>query len=150
MHFSPDEYANRMSRLRSDMVRENLDGMLLFAQESMYWLTGYDSFGFCFFQCLVVPLDGEPVLLTRAPDLRQARHTSNLRCIRIWKDAADANPAAELRGLVAELGLGGCRLGVEDGHARADRGGGPGARNRNGGCRESRRCLPSGATAPAS
>ena len=113
MHFSPDEYANRMSRLRSDMVRENLDGMLLFAQESMYWLTGYDSFGFCFFQCLVVPPDGEPVLLTRAPDLRQARHTSNLRCIRIWKDAADANPAAELRDLVAELRLGGCRLGVE-------------------------------------
>ena len=33
---------------------EKLDAMLLFAQESMYWLTGYDTFGFCFFQCLVL------------------------------------------------------------------------------------------------
>ena len=50
--------------------------MLLFAQESMYWLTGYDTFGFCFFQCLVVKADGSMVLLTRSADLRQARHTS--------------------------------------------------------------------------
>ena len=31
---------------------------VLFAQESMYWLTGYNSFGFCFFQCLVLRADG--------------------------------------------------------------------------------------------
>ena len=36
------------------MAASNLDAMLLFAQESMYWLTGYDSFGYCFFQCLVL------------------------------------------------------------------------------------------------
>ncbi len=113
MHFSFREYENRASRLQLAVEREGLDGMLLFAQESMYWLTGYDTFGFCFFQCIVVPLGGEPVLLTRAPDLRQARLTSNLRDIRIWKDAADANPAAELGALLSELGLAGCRLGIE-------------------------------------
>ncbi len=32
-------------------------------------------------------------LLTRSADLRQAQHTSNIADIRIWKDAADANPA---------------------------------------------------------
>ena len=53
--------------------------MLLFAQESMYWLTGYDTFGFCFFQCLVVKADGSMVLLTRSADLRQARQTSTSR-----------------------------------------------------------------------
>ncbi len=113
MHFSNDEYAGRASRLQSAMERENFAGMLLFAQESMYWLTGYDTFGFCFFQCLVVPLNGEPVLLTRAPDLRQARHTSSIGEIRIWKDASDADPAAELRSLLVELGLAGSRLGIE-------------------------------------
>ena len=79
----------------------------------MYWATGYDTFGFCFFQCLVVTADGRMALLTRSADLRQARHTSIIADVRIWKDAADANPALDLKDLCAELGLAGKRLGVE-------------------------------------
>lgn len=79
----------------------------------MYWLTGYDTFGFCFFQSLVLAADGRMALLTRSADLRQAQQTSNIGDIRIWKDAADANPAADLKRVVADLGLGGKRLGVE-------------------------------------
>ena len=52
-----------------------LDGILLFQQESMYWLSGYDTFGFCFFQCLYLKADGTMALLTRSADLRQAQHT---------------------------------------------------------------------------
>jgi Xaa-Pro dipeptidase len=95
------------------MTEQRLDGVLLFQQESMYWLTGYDSFGFCFFQCLVATADGRVALLTRSADLRQARHTSNIAELRIWKDAADANPALDLKGLAVEMGLQGKRLGVE-------------------------------------
>ena len=54
-------------------ITRGLDGLLIFRQESMYYLTGYDTFGYCFFQCLVLHADGRMVLLTRAPDLRQAR-----------------------------------------------------------------------------
>jgi len=86
---------------------------LLFAQESMYWLTGYDTFGFCFFQCLVVKADGSMVLLTRSADLRQARHTSTLENIVVWTDRADANPAIDLRNLLNDLDLLGARIGVE-------------------------------------
>ena len=64
--------------------------MLLFAQESMYWLTGYDTFGFCFFQCLVVKADGSMVLLTRSADLRQARHTSIIENIVVCGPTATA------------------------------------------------------------
>jgi Xaa-Pro dipeptidase len=84
LHFDRDEYAARMERLKSGMAAERLGCMLLFSQESMYWLTGYDTFGFCFFQCLIVTFEGEMVLLTRAPDLRQARHTSIIEEIVIW------------------------------------------------------------------
>ena len=31
------------------MKEQNLNALLMFKQESMYWLTGYDSFGFVFF-----------------------------------------------------------------------------------------------------
>src|SRR5476651_225241 len=95
----------RKQRLLAAMAAERLDGMLLFAQESMYWLTGYDTFGFCFFQCLYVGVDGKTALLTRSADLRQAQRTSNLADIRIWKDAVDADPAGALRLLLESLGV---------------------------------------------
>ena len=87
--------------------------MLLFQQESMYWLTGYDTFGFCFFQCLYIGADGTMALLTRSADLRQAQHTSILKDIRIWKDGKDANPSVDLVAMVKDLGGTGKRLGVE-------------------------------------
>jgi Xaa-Pro dipeptidase len=114
VHFSAAEMQARQVRLAQEMANRNLDGMLLFAQESMYWLTGYDTFGFCFFQCLYVGIDGKTALLTRSADLRQAQHTSNITDIRIWKDAANADPAGDLRPMLESLGISGKRLGIEN------------------------------------
>ncbi len=114
IHFSEPELAARKHRLLAEMARRRLDGMLLFAQESDYWLTGYDTFGFCFFQCLYVSVDGRLALLTRSADLRQAQRTSNISDIRIWKDSAAADPARDLRTMLDDLGAG-RRLGVEFG-----------------------------------
>ncbi|HEX2137637.1 MAG TPA: Xaa-Pro peptidase family protein [Microvirga sp.] len=113
LHFTAAEFTRRRTALLSAMAQAKLDGVLLFQQESMYWLTGYDTFGFCFFQSLVVTADGRMALLTRSADLRQAQHTSTIEDIRVWKDAADANPAVDLKNLAAELGLQGKRIGVE-------------------------------------
>ena len=66
LHFSREEFASRLELLKGRMKEEKLDALLIFAQESMYWLTGYDTFGYCFFQCLVVKSDGQMVLLTHA------------------------------------------------------------------------------------
>jgi Xaa-Pro dipeptidase len=113
LHFEQSEFDARRDRLMIEMAEKKLDALLLFAQESMYWLTGYDTFGFCFFQCLVVKADGSMVLLTRSADLRQARHTSTLENIVVWTDRADANPAIDLRNLLNDLDLLGARIGVE-------------------------------------
>jgi Xaa-Pro dipeptidase len=112
IHFTEAEMAARLARLLEALEREKLDGALLFAQESDYWLTGYDSFGFCFFQCLYVGADGRVALLTRSADLRQAQHTSNVQDIRIWRDGAGADPTLDLKRMLADLGAG-LRLGVE-------------------------------------
>src|SRR6516225_3173745 len=113
LHFARSEFAQRLERLQAAMQANRLDAMFLFAQESLYWLTGYDTFGFCFFQCLVVRLDGRMALLTRSADLRQARQTSLIEDIRVWKDAKDAAPTADLKVLATELGLLGKRIGAE-------------------------------------
>ena len=115
VHFAPAEMAAPKQRLAAALAERHLDGILLFSQNSMYWLTGYDTFGFCFFQCLYVGADGRAALLTRSADLRQARQTSDIADIRVWKDSATAAPARDLAAMLADLGLRGKRLGVEFG-----------------------------------
>lgn len=113
IHFSADELAARRRATCDDLAARGLDALLCFRQESMYYLTGYDTFGYVFFQCFVLTADGRMALLTRAPDLRQAQRTSVIDDIRIWIDGPDADPAVELRALAAELVGDGRRLGVE-------------------------------------
>ncbi len=113
VHFERSEFDARLARLLARMQEEKLDAMLLFAQESMYWLTGYDTFGFCFFQTLVVKADGSLTLLTRSADLRQAQLTSVISDIRIWVDRVNADPTLDLKELLSDLDLLGARIGVE-------------------------------------
>ncbi|TVQ52016.1 MAG: aminopeptidase P family protein [Rhodobacteraceae bacterium] len=112
MIFETAEYDARMHRLRAEMARRKLDGLLLFAPESHFWATGYDTFGYCFFQTLVVT-ENALVLLTRSADLRQAELTSTIRDVRLWRDGQGADPTESLPGLLSELKLSGKRIGVE-------------------------------------
>ena len=104
VHFARTEFDRRRDAAVRALKARGLAGILLFKQESMFYLTGYDTFGFCFFQCLWLGSDGRMTLLTRAPDLRQAQHTSIIGDIRIWVDEAGADPAGALRDVVAEHG----------------------------------------------
>jgi Xaa-Pro dipeptidase len=113
LHFTPEELAGRRAAAVAAMRQRGLDGLLIFRQESMYYLTGYDTFGYVFFQCLYLGADGNLVLLTREPDRLQAEHTSTIEDIRIWVDRPDANPALELRAILDSRGCRGRRLGVE-------------------------------------
>ncbi len=113
LHFDRSEYSARIERATAELAAKGLDGLLMFHQESMYYLTGYDTFGFCFFQCLYLDGDGNVSLLTRAPDLRQAQQTSIIEDIRIWTDEAGAQPAEQLKDMLASLGVKGKRLGIE-------------------------------------
>lgn len=111
--FDAAEFETRRARLLQQMAEEKLDAILLFAQESMFWLTGYDTFGYCFFQCLVVKADGEMVLLTRSADMLQAKRTSNIENIVIWVDRLNGDPTVDLKNLLDDLDLLGARIGVE-------------------------------------
>lgn len=113
LHFTEEEFAERRARAIALMDARGLDGMLMFRQESMFYLTGYDTFGFCFFQCLYLGADGRLALLTRAPDLRQAQNTSMIEDIRIWVDRDGATPAGELKAMLTELGGAGKSFGIE-------------------------------------
>jgi len=114
LHFSMDELTGRISRARRHLSDNSLDAILCFSQESDYYLTGYDTSGFVFFQCLILTADDQPVtLLTRRPDLEQARHTSIIEDICVWYDTEEADPTEDLQAILEEKGLKGGRIGVE-------------------------------------
>ena len=113
LHFSKQEFLKRKIKVIHSMKEKNLDAILMFRQESMYWLTGYDTFGYVFFQTLILDKKGNVVLLTRAPDLRQAQNTSNIEDIRIWVDKDGSNPTNDLKYILKELSLKGKKVGVE-------------------------------------
>lgn len=112
LHFTPTEFARRMAATHTELDRRGLDGLLCFAPESQFWLTGHDTFGFCFFQCLIIGADA-PHILVRSADLIQAELTSNIQNIHVWTDGEGVNPAEDLKALVRSLGLAGKRLGIE-------------------------------------
>jgi Xaa-Pro dipeptidase len=113
LHFSKQEFSKRKIKVLQSMKEQNIDALLMFRQESMYWLTGYDTFGYVFFQTLILDNKGNIILLTRAPDLRQAQNTSNIEEIRIWIDKDKSNPADDLKNILDELSLKGKKVGVE-------------------------------------
>ncbi len=113
IHFDAAELPARRKAATDQLEAQGLDGILIFKQESMYYLTGYDTFGFCFFQCLYLGVDGGCFLLTRAPDLRQAEHTSDIKDIKIWVDGEAVNPTKDLKVALTEYGVGGKRIGCE-------------------------------------
>ena len=113
LHFSKEEFSQRKTKVLKSMTKKNIDALLMFRQESMYWLTGYDTFGYVFFQTLVLDKNGNVTLLTRAPDLRQAQNTSNIEDIRIWVDKDGSNPTDDLKIILDELTLKGKKVGIE-------------------------------------
>ncbi len=115
LHFDAAEYADRRDRATRALNEAGLDALLMFAPESHYWICGYDTFGFAMFQAMVLTAAGELHLMTRLPDLRQARLTSTLDDdhIHVWAEHRGARPADRLRDLLSGLGVAAGRLGYE-------------------------------------
>jgi Xaa-Pro dipeptidase len=113
LHFPRDELEARRCAACAQMRERGLDGLLLFRQESMYYLTGYDTSGYTMFQAFYLGADGRFALLTRTADRIQSRATSVIEDIRIWYDRENADPGGDLRALLADYDVQGKRLGVE-------------------------------------
>ncbi len=113
LHFSEEEFASRRAAACAGMAEDGLDGLVMFRQESMYYLTGYDTSGYTMFQAFYLGADGRFALLTRTADRLQSRATSVIEDIRVWIDRDGANPGDDLRAMLEDYGCRGKRIGVE-------------------------------------
>ena len=76
LHFSKEEFLHRQGKIKARLESEGLDGIIIFRQESMYYLTGYDTSGYTMFQAMYMDADGRIFLMTRSADRIQSRMTS--------------------------------------------------------------------------
>lgn len=105
------EYDARLGALRAFMLERRLDAVLLSSPENIFYLTGLDHWGYFAPHMLVVPLQGEVVLVTRAMErVTIANQVRNAR----FEGHADHETVADVAGRVLRaLGTGLREIGSE-------------------------------------
>jgi ectoine hydrolase len=74
--FERSEYAARIAKTRTAMQRAGIDLLIVTDPTNMAWLTGYDGWSFYVHQCVLLPMEGEPVWYGRAQDANGAKRTA--------------------------------------------------------------------------
>lgn len=67
--FAESEYAARLDKVRAGMAARGLDAAIFTGPENIFYLTGQQTPGYYTFQCLIVPMQGEPLFLLRQLEL---------------------------------------------------------------------------------
>ncbi len=90
MTFENDEYESRISALRGRIAERQLDAVVITDPENIMYLTDYQTTGYSFFQCLVVPLEQEPFMITRAMEESNVIARTWVDVTRPYGDTGDA------------------------------------------------------------
>ncbi len=76
--FTKQEYADRLNRVRSAMVANGFDALVIGNPANINWLTGYDAWSFYTPQIMVVGLELDPTWIGREMDAGAAAFTTYL------------------------------------------------------------------------
>lgn len=90
MTFPFEEYERRLQELRHNMQRRLLDAVVITDPENLMYLTDYQTTGYSFFQALVVPLDGDPFMITRKLEATNVHARTWVEVTRPYPDTGDA------------------------------------------------------------
>ena len=111
MTFPLDEYGRRMDELRHRMEARQLDAVVITDPANLMYLTDYQTTGYSFFQALVVPLDGDSFMVTRAMEESNVIHRTWVEHTRPYRDTGDA--IQQLNDALRDFGLAQSTIGYE-------------------------------------
>lgn len=111
MTFPFDEYMRRIDDLRNNMEARLLDAVVITDPANLMYLTDYQTTGYSYFQALVVPLEGEPFMITRKLEESNVFARTWVELTRPYPDTGDA--IQMLVTSLRERGLNGKRIGYE-------------------------------------
>ena len=112
-HFSREEFSQRQQKTRKHLQKLELEGLLLFKIEDMYWLTGYESDGFCIFGSMFIGTEGALTHLARPADLGNLSYSSICEDVRISPDTEDSTRAEHIKDMLRSLGMEGKKIGIQ-------------------------------------
>jgi len=111
MTFPFAEYQRRINELRERMKERLLDAVIISDPENIMYLSDYQTTGYSFFQALVVPLEGEPWMVTRKLEESNVFARTWVELTRPYPDSGDA--IQMLVTSLVEFGLAGKTIGYE-------------------------------------
>jgi len=112
--FEPEEYARRLRACREELGRLFLDGLLVSSPENIYYLSGYGTKGVFAYQVLIVPAQGDIVLVTRGIEAGNAAAVMPHSPIKRFVTYTDQeSPTALVAQEIRRLDLARARIGCE-------------------------------------
>lgn len=111
LFFTVEESRQRLAGVGGEMRRRGLDGLLVHTPENILYLSGYQTPGYYAYQCLLVTLTHDPVLLIRNGELGNVHAYSWLDQVLTYFDSDE--PAEATAKAMAECGMQNMRVGVE-------------------------------------
>src|SRR4051812_50163260 len=102
MSASAGSFAERVERVRAGMGEAGVEALLLSLGADLPWLTGYAAMPLERLTMLVLPADGDAVLVVPRLEAPRVEEHPDVFSIRPWKETED--PVAVVAGLVAEIG----------------------------------------------
>ncbi|MDX6749088.1 Xaa-Pro peptidase family protein [Geminicoccaceae bacterium 1502E] len=109
--FPMAEFEARLERLRRELAARGLDAMIVTTPENLFYLTGYQTPGYYWFQALVVPVAKEPFMVTRLLEDSNVQSRTWISESHPYRDSDD--PPRKLAEQIRRFGLGSARLGYE-------------------------------------
>ncbi|MFM2477116.1 M24 family metallopeptidase [Celerinatantimonas sp. MCCC 1A17872] len=85
--FSVNEYEARVAHVRSQLAEHNCQALIAFLPETVTYLTGFFTRGYSSFQCVIIPLEGEPMLVCRDVESFYVDATSIYKRRALWSDS---------------------------------------------------------------
>lgn len=109
--FPKKELEQRLSNVRSELVSSNLDGIVITIPENIYYLTELDHLGFFACHLLVVPREGEMILVCRA--MEKITFENQVKNALFFGHADHEDPADYIVSALSELKLLNSKIGIE-------------------------------------
>jgi Xaa-Pro dipeptidase len=109
--FTIEEFKERVRRVQERMRAAGIDVLLVHTPENIYYLTGYHTPGYYAYQCFIVPMDSEEVMLTRYLEESNVIARSWVENRATFQDTED--PIEVTRRTLEKVGANGKRLGIE-------------------------------------
>ena len=109
--FTLEEYQGRLDALRRRMEERGIDVLLVNSPENLYYLSGYQTPGYYWYQTLIITMDREPVFITRLNEESNIAPQSWVEDSRPYEDHEDW--IAHTRDVLMDLGKADARIGVQ-------------------------------------